>query len=128
MRKIGTTLAVAAGLAMCVAAPARADWTRYFGPGLMGPGAGAASAYDSPCNRWLTNEMTRNVSSLGTVTFIDGGGGWHFTTTSGGTDTLSVVQYSVDWSKKAYCYDSWISWYWANCWRGGAAAKSCNPV
>ena len=128
MRRTGAVVLVAAGVAMCVARPAQADYTRYFGPAILWPAGGAASAYDSPCNRWLTNEMIRNTASLGTVTFIDGGGGWHFTQTSGGTDTLTVVSYTVDWSKKAYCYDSWFSWYWANCWRGGLPANSCNPV
>jgi hypothetical protein len=128
MRRRGILVVAAAGVAMWLAAGARADYTRYFGPAILWPAGGAASAYDWPCNRWVSNEMTRNISSVGTVTFIDGGGRWHFTETSGGTDTLTAVAYSADWSKKAYCYNSWFSWYWANCWRGGAVASSCNPV
>jgi hypothetical protein len=128
MRKKGAMLLAAIGIAMGAAERAQADYTRYFGPAVMIPAMGAASAYDWPCNRWVSNEMVRNIGSVGTVTFIDGGGRWHFTVTSGGRDTLTVVTYTADWSKKAYCYDSWFSWYWANSWRGGLPANSCNPV
>jgi hypothetical protein len=128
MRKIGVALAGAAAVALSVAAAARADYTRYFGPAILVPGTGAASAYDTSCNRWTTNEMVRNIDSRGTVTFIDTGGGWHFTSTSGGTNTVAVVQYRADWTKKAYCYNGWLYSYWANCWRGGATGFSCNPV
>lgn len=128
MGKLGASVAIVAALSLMFAAAASASYTRYFGPWILIPGTGAGSAYDSACDRWVTNEMDRNMNSVGTVTFIDGGGRWHFTATSGGTQTLAVVAYTADWSKKAYCYNSWWSSYWANCWRGGLAGISCNPV
>jgi hypothetical protein len=128
MRKLGVVFVAAVAAALSLAAAARADYTRYFGPAVLVPGAGAPSAYDTPCNRWVTNEMTRNIESRGTVTFIDTGGGWHFTSTSGGTNTIAVVAYRADWTKKAYCYNGWAYAYWANCWRSGVAGISCNPA
>jgi hypothetical protein len=118
--------AVAAAALLCVAT-ASGTVSRYYGPGVLGVGAGAGSAYDTACERWLTNDMVRSVSSLGTVAFIDRGGGWHDTLTSWGTETLQVASRAI-WTKKAHCYNSWSAAYWANCSRGSVLIDGCTPV
>jgi hypothetical protein len=116
---------VLAATALAATAPARGE-TRYFGPAVLHPFAGAASAYDSSCVSWWYNRMDRNVNSVGTVTFIDTGGGWHYTYTSGGNTTITGIPVDVYWLKRAYCYDSWGGSYWANCWRDGSPTGRCS--
>lgn len=113
-------------VALIWAAAATATITRYYGPGVLGPGAGAGSAYDSACERWYSNEMVRSVSSFGTVTFIDLWGGWHDTLRTWGTQTAQFAS-RVIWTKKAHCYNSWSSAYWANCSRGSVLIDACIP-
>jgi hypothetical protein len=126
MQRLWLTGAAIVLAAMIWTAAATAGVTRYYGPGVLGPGAGAGSSYDSACERWIANDMIRNVSSFGTVTFIDLWGGWHDTLRSWGTETLQIVSRAI-WTKKAHCYNSWNAAYWANCSRSSALIDSCIP-
>jgi hypothetical protein len=119
-------IALLAGFALALSSPALGE-TRYFGPAVLRPFEGAGSAYDNGCVSWWYNRMDRSVNSVGTVTFIDTGGGWHYTYTSGGNTTITGIPVEVSWLKKAYCYDSWGASYWANCWRDGTWTGRCFP-
>jgi hypothetical protein len=118
-------LGLAAAAAFAVAVRAQAE-TRYFGPAVLRPFDGASSAYDNGCVSWWYNRMDRSVNSVGTVTFIDTGGGWHYTYTSGGNTTITGIPVEVYWLKKAYCYDGSGGSYWANCWREGTWTGRCS--
>ena len=119
-------IALLAAAAALVLTPAAFGTTRYFGPAVLVPGAGAGSAYDDGCVSWWYNRMDRNVSSVGTVAFIDAGGGWHYTYTSGGTTTITGIPVEAYWLKKAYCFDGSGIAYWANCWRDGSWTGRCS--
>ena len=122
----GSLIVLVAAASLAAAAAAGAE-TRYFGPAVLHPFEGASSAYDNGCIGWWYNRMDRSVNSTGTVTFIDTGGGWHYTYTSGGNTTITGIPVEVYWLKKAYCYDSWGAAYWANCWRDGTWTGKCSP-
>jgi hypothetical protein len=122
--KFALTIVTLALTALVFAAGASASYTRYFGPAVLNAGFGAGSAYDNACERWFSNDMTRSVYSAGTVTFIDTAGRWHDTVTSWGTETHMMPDHML-YTKKTYCYDSWWSWYWANCWRASAFITGC---
>jgi hypothetical protein len=121
---MGPTVAIAA---LVWAAAAGATVTRYYGPAVLVPGAGGGSAYDTPCERWVANDMVRSVPSLGTVAFVDLWGGWHDTLKSWGTETLQIASRTI-WTKKAHCYNSWSAAYWANCSRGSVFINTCTPA
>lgn len=124
MRISAAALVTLALTALVWAGGANASYTRYFGPAVLNQGSGAGSAYDNACDRWFMNDMTRSVYSAGTVTFIDTRGGWHDTWTTWGTESHLMANYFI-YTKKAYCYNSWWFWYWANCWRGSALITGC---
>jgi len=82
--------AIAIGASVGVAA-ARADYSfaQYF-QGYVAPGQGGHTGYSGFCWWWTANEGTWPGADPARVTFIDGGGGWHYTVSSTSSPVISA--------------------------------------
>ena len=97
---------------------------RYVGPIIFSPDEFHSDSSDGPCQRWFVNEMYKSETALGTVTFIDDSGNWHYTVKNYSYPTQSITL-DFDWHKKPLCKNSSSITYWANCWDTWATGVSC---
>src|ERR671936_100953 len=114
MPKVRSTLVFLVAAFLTFSATAAAGYYRYAGPSIFSPGEFRDSYYDWRCDRWYMTEMNKDRFALGTVTFIDANGNWHYTVRSYGSPTQTAT-FDFLWTKKAHCRNSSAIAYWANC-------------
>jgi len=120
---------IAAGVVAAVAQAHLCYKQVQYGPSLWNPGTSAhtwyddAGSYPNDYSAWFANTLVKDApdgAAYGRVTFIDGGGGWHYTVRDNNGTTATGIQDGYEYfTKKAFAQnDDPYSGYW-----GGAFAS-----